>query len=253
MELGVTVGGSIERIEATAKAFDFVEFGLGEAIDPTSEINTERLCAVCEEYDVGIEVHLPFKQVVATAVPEYNEAIVAHQRRLLSWAGEIGADKAVLHGTVRNASDTALRQPFAEQLSRIVEIGYEHGVEVVIENVGHQKRGLPLSVLGDLAREADAPVCFDVGHAYMEGGNDAIGRFLGNHADLVSHVHVHDARSRGDTHIPAGAGEIEFESLSEYCSDFDGTVSIEVFTDDAALLEDTAKRVAPLVGYEWTD
>lgn len=253
MELGVTVGGSIERIEATAESFDFVEFGVGEAIDPTEDIDTNRLRAVCDTHSVSIEVHLPFKQVVTTAVPEYNEAIVEHQRRLLSWAGDVGADKAVLHGTVRNTSDTALRPRFVEQLVNIVEVGAKHGVEVVIENVGHQKRGLPLSVLGDLAREADAPVCFDVGHAYMEGGNDAVDRFLGSYADLVSHVHIHDARSRGDTHIPAGAGEIEFDRLSEYFTNFEGTVAIEVFTDDTALLEETARRVAPVFGTEWTN
>jgi sugar phosphate isomerase/epimerase len=246
MEVGVTVGGSVDRIEATARSFDFVEFGVGETVDVTEDIDENRLRDVCEAYGVDIDIHLPFKQVVATAVPEYNEAIVKYQQRLLSWAGDVGARKAVLHGTVRNTSDTALRPTFADQLSRIVDVGREHGVEVVIENVGHQRRGLPLSVLGDLASEAEAPVCFDIGHAYMEDGNDGVERFLSGYADLISHVHVHDARSRGDTHMPVGAGEIDFDPLADHLSGFDGTVAIEVFTDDSGLLEDTASRITPL-------
>lgn len=246
MEIGVTVGGSVERIEATAESFDFVEFGVGETVDVTEDIDQNRLQNVCERYNVDIDIHLPFKQVVTTAVPEYNDAIVEYQRRLLSWAGDIGARKAVLHGTVRNTSDTALRPTFADQLSKIVEIGSNHGVEVVIENVGHQRRGLPLSVLGDLASEAGAPVCFDIGHAYMEDGNDGVERFLSGYAGLISHVHVHDARTRGDTHIPVGAGEIDFDPVVDYLAGFDGTVAIEVFTDDSRLLQDTANRVTPI-------
>jgi len=241
MQLGVTVGDSLDRIEATASEFSFVEFGLGEA-DVPDGVDERRLGQCCSEHGLALDVHLPFKQVVATPVPEINEAIVAHQRRLLSWAGELGARKAVLHGTVRNPSDTSLRPTFARQLAAIVEAGRDSGVEVVVENVGHQKRGLPLTVLGDIAREVDAPVCFDVGHAYMEQGNDGVELFLSRYGGLVSHLHVHDARSRGDTHIPVGAGEIDYEPLTAHLGEFDGTVAIEVFTDDSGLLADSARR-----------
>jgi sugar phosphate isomerase/epimerase len=242
-EIGLTVGNSIDRLERTAGHFEFIEFGLGEEADVPDRIDDERLHSSCEELDVAIDVHLPFKQEVATPVPELNDAILTYQRRLLSWAGDIGARKAVLHGTVRNPSDTSLRPIFANQLEAIVEAGRDVGVEVVVENVGHQKRGLPLSVLGEIAADVQAPVCFDIGHAYMEDGTDGVERFLREYSDLVSHLHVHDARSRGDTHMPVGAGEIDVPLLSEYLGSFDGTVAIEVFTDDVELLTDTARRV----------
>lgn len=242
-EIGLTVGDSIDRLERTAGDFEFVEFGLGEETDVPDRIDDERLESSCEELDVAMDVHLPFKQEVATPVPELNDAILTYQRRLLSWAGDIGARKAVLHATVRNPSDTSLRPIFADQLDAIVDAGRAVGVEVVVENVGHQKRGLPLSVLGEIAADVEAPVCFDIGHAYMEDGNDGVERFLRGYGDLVSHLHVHDARSRGDTHMPVGAGEIDLSLLSEYIDSFDGTVAIEVFTDDVDLLTDTARRV----------
>lgn len=241
--VGVTVGDSIERLEATAAGFDFVEFGLAEATDVPERIDDERLQAICAKLDLALFIHLPFKQVVATPVAEINEAIVAHQRRLLTWASSVGARKAVLHGTVRNPSDTSLRPSFGSQLADIVAAGRDTDVEVVVENVGHQKRGLPLTVLGDIAAERNASICFDIGHAYMESGNDGIERFLREYGELISHLHVHDARSRGDTHIPAGAGEIDYQLLSEYLGPFDGTVAVEVFTDDVDLLTDTAHRV----------
>ena len=163
---------------------------------------------------------------------------------MLDWAGEVGARKAVLHATMRDPHDTDQRPVFADQLSAIAAAGDDAGVEVVVENVGHQARGLPLSVLGDLARETDTAVCFDVGHAYVEDGDDGIERFLDNHADLVSHLHAHDVRRRGDTHLPIGAGEVDYDLVADSLPAFDGTAAVEVFTDDVALLRDSAERVA---------
>ncbi|EMA42616.1 sugar phosphate isomerase/epimerase family protein [Halobiforma nitratireducens] len=240
-DVGLTVGDSLERMERTIPGFDLAELSIGEGTNPDT-IDETRLEEGLSEEDADLCVHLPFKQDVATPVPEINDAIVDYLTRLLSWAGTVDARKAVLHGTARNPHDTALRPVFADQLEAIGTAADEAGVELVVENVGHQKRGLPLSVLGDLARETDTAVCFDVGHAYMEDGEDGIDRFLSGYGDLVSHLHVHDARSRGDTHLPIGAGEIEYGVVADHLEGFDGTVAVEVFTDDRTLLRDTADR-----------
>jgi len=242
MEIGLTVGDSVERLEATAADFAFAELSIGEsAYAPGDDAALQRALAAAE---TDLCVHLPFDQVVATAVDRLNDAIVAYLADLLDWAGGVGARKAVLHATMRNPHDTDQQPTFADQLRAIAGAGDEAGVEVVVENVGHQARGLPLSVLGEVARETGTAVCFDVGHAYMEDRSDGIERFLGEHADLVSHLHVHDVRGRGDTHLPIRAGEVEYDRLSEYLPGFDGTVAVEVFTDDRLLLRDTARRAA---------
>ncbi|ELY66509.1 Xylose isomerase domain-containing protein TIM barrel [Natronococcus jeotgali DSM 18795] len=57
--------------------------------------------------------------------------------------------------------------------------------------------------------------------------DDGVERFLSRYGGLVSH-HVHDARSRGDTHLPLGA--------------------VEVVTDAVALLSDTAERIRDWLG-----
>ncbi|NHN46592.1 sugar phosphate isomerase/epimerase [Halostella sp. JP-L12] len=244
MDIGLTVGDSIERLEATAEGFDFVELSIGESAFAIADADDDRLREALAAVDADLCVHLPFEQVVSTPVSQLNEAIVAYLSELLDWAGAVGARKAVLHGTMRDPHDTDQRPVFAEQLSAIADAGDDAGVEVVVENVGHQARGLPLSVLGDLAAETDTAVCFDIGHAYMEDGDDGVERFLDDHGERVSHLHVHDVRRRGDTHLPVGAGEVDYDLVADSLPAFDGTVAVEVFTDDGALLRDSAERVA---------
>lgn len=246
MDIGVTVGDSTDRIESCDEWFDFVEYGLGESASIPDEIDVGRLQTALNENDLLLDVHLPFKQVVATPVEEINEAIVAYLERLLAWAGNSGARKAVLHGTVRNPYDVDQRELVANQLRDIIAAGQQHDVEVVVENVGHQQYGLQLSVLGDIARETNTSVCFDIGHAYMEDGQDGVDRFLKRYGDLISHLHLHDVRRRGDTHLPIGAGEVDYSTLESTLKGFAGTAAIEVFSDDRTLLRDSAERVERL-------
>ncbi len=249
MDIGVTIGVDIDRLAASPAVFDFVELGVGAGSLPPESIDPERLDRALAGRD--LLVHLPYSQPLTTYAPEVNDAIVAYQRRLLEAVGSLGAEKAVLHATSADRDDVAFRDVAAEQLRRVADAGREAGVEVVVENVGHQHRGLQLSVLGDVARETDTPVCFDVGHAYMEGNNAAIRRFLRHHGDRVSHLHCHDVRRRGDTHLPVGAGEVDYDLVSAELDGFGGTVALEVFTDDDGLLRDSAERVADYLGGEW--
>jgi len=248
MEIGVTVGDSVSRLETTAARFDFAEFGVAEAAPLPSDATEAELREALEATGSDLCVHLPFDQVLATPVDRLNDAIVEYLGDLLAWAGALGAGKAVLHATARNPYDTDLRPTVAEQLGAVVSVGEEAGVEVVVENVGHQRLGLQLSVLGELAREVDAPVCFDVGHAYMEDGEEGVDRFLSRHGDLVSHLHVHDVRGRGDTHLPIGAGEVDYGLVGEHLEGFERTVAVEVFADDVPLLHDSAERIAKRLG-----
>lgn len=241
MEFGLTVGDSPERIGAADPRYDFLELSIGEGFLPPASIDVDRLAERLGGRE--LYVHLPFGHPVVTHVPELNEAIVDYQSRLLSWAGDVGVGKAVLHGTTADRDDVDIRDRFTAQLGAVDSAAERAGVELVVENVGHQHKGVQLSVLGDAVRETDVPVCFDLGHAYMEAENDGIRRFLREHGDRVSHLHVHDARRRGDTHIPVGAGEIDYDLLSEHLPDFDGSVAVEVFTEDASLLWDSAERV----------
>jgi len=58
----------------------------------------------------------------------------------------------------------------------------------------------------------------------MEGDNKAIKRFLRSHGGGSHTSHCHDARRRGDTHLPVGAGEVDYGHVESELGDFDGTV-----------------------------
>ncbi len=96
---------------------------------------------------------------------------------------------------------------------------------------------------GSILDELDAAMCFDIGHAVAEVGEKDALRFLEDYGHLVSHLHVQDTRDRQDSHLAIGDGEIDFSEFASRLPDFDGTMILEIFTEDAELLELSRKRL----------
>jgi Sugar phosphate isomerases/epimerases len=250
MEIGMTIGDSIDRIGQTTARFPFAELAIGEGDRRIDDVDTDRLEGLLATHDNDLLVHLPFKQPLGTTVATIDEATVAYHRRLLEWAGDHGARKAVLHGTARDPNRTAYREAARTTITAIAAAGDAAGVEVCVENVGQLRQGLALDRLGTIAAEADVSLCFDVGHAYLEAGASGSEEFIAQYGDHISHLHIHDARRRGDTHVPLGSGNVDLAAIAAQFNKFDGTAGIEVFTDDTELLRDTARRTAAAFGTE---
>ncbi|MFB6203322.1 MAG: sugar phosphate isomerase/epimerase family protein [Candidatus Nanohaloarchaea archaeon] len=230
MRTGFSIGPFPDRVSDVPDEFDFVELSLGEHEIPPDEIDADEFRGELEKAGKDLVVHLPFRQPAATSVPAFNEAELEYMEELLEFSAELGASKAVLHGNVRDAASEDELEKFREQVDRLEEISEDHGIEICYENVGQVKGGVELFTLGEILEEKNASMTFDVGHAYMEVGQDRMEDFLDEYSHLVSHLHVHDCRDRGDSHISVGEGEIEFGPVADMLES--PSICIEVFTDD---------------------
>jgi sugar phosphate isomerase/epimerase len=242
MRLGTTVGDRPDRIDRTPEQFEFVELSVGEHQLAIDDLDPAALRDRLDAGGLDLCVHLPFKQPLATTVPSLVEANLEYLVGLLDACEDLGAEKAVVHGTARDPSAKSERAVFRDVVADLAARSADRGIELCVENARQSSGGLPIGVVGSLVEEAGASLCFDVGHAYLDAGQGGLESFAERHGHLVSHVHVHDARSRGDSHIPVGSGEIDFDPLSESLGGFDGTAAVEVFSEDPVYLERSAER-----------
>jgi len=241
MQLGVAVGPYLDQIERLPDRFDHVEIGLGEGEVPLAEFDPASVARRTDDCGLGLVVHLPYRQPLSTPVDRVDRATLSYLDDLLAAASAAGADRAVAHPSARGGGHET--NQFADRLAVLAARGRDHGIEVCFETTGYAG-GPSLSRLGDLIDHAGVSVCLDVGYAYLEGGEDGVESFLAAHGDRVAHLHVHDARHRGDTHIPVGSGDVAFDDLAPVLDRYvgDATASLEVFTDDTDLLADSAGR-----------
>jgi sugar phosphate isomerase/epimerase len=231
MEIGVSLGPEPEEISKVPQEFEFVELAIGEKeIDP-EEIDVEQVKQDLEEKNLGLVVHLPFRQPLATKVDTLNEAALDYFDELIEVSEKLGAEKAVVHANAREEDDEENIEYLANQVEILSKLGEPYDIEVCIENVG-QWDGIELFRLGEILEDQDVSMCFDTGHAFAEVGQEETEEFLEEHLELISHLHVQDTREGRDLHLCIGEGEIEWESLGSRLKGFNGTACLEVFTND---------------------
>lgn len=238
IRMGASVGPYLERVNELPERFEFAEVAIGEGERPLGELDTDGIEDTLEENGLGATVHLPYRQPLATPVEGIDTATVEYLGEVLSVASGFGATTAVAHPSARGSGHDHL----ADRIETLCERAKSHGITVCFETVGYAG-GVSLDRIGELAADADAAVCLDVGYAYLEAGTKGTRGFLGSYGDTVEHLHVHGARHRGDTHIPVGSGDVDYEALGPEISDADpDTATVEVFTDQAGYLRESADR-----------
>ena len=224
--------GAVSYQESIAFAgeadLDFAELYMDGATERHA-VDTDEVETLCEDADLDLLVHLPF--------------------------ADLGAEKAVLHASSHATPPEWDREdvfPNAlESIRRLDSFGADHDVEICVENLP----GVMPTIheFEPIFAETDAAMTLDTGHARVDGMEaEEIATFLRNHADRVSHVHANDARGPQDEHVPTGSGTMDFTTAFEPLveSDWDGTVSLEVYTFDFEYLALSARKLGACLGRE---
>lgn len=250
--------------ESIAKAaefgFDFLELMMDgdahrEALASESAAIVDRL----EARQLDLLVHCPYPLVIGSPHEHQRRGAVEELQRCIEVAVELGAEKGVVHpdthGWDRVWDESTLADFVAESVRELDAFADDRGFEICVEN--HFYRGaLDFDQFDRLLQATDASLTFDTGHAALAGLDEAaMADFLNEHRERVSHLHLNDNRHadagyRGrDEHLPLGYGSLDFETILEplVAGTWDGTVSIELDTDDFGYLRDSQERLERLL------
>lgn len=234
MKIGASVGPDIEDVANVPKQFDFVEIAIGEREVAPEDIDVEQLESDLEQKDLGLVVHLPFRQPLATTVDEFNEALVDYYDRLLRFSADLGAEKAVVHLNLRYGQEFEdVEDKLHDQIKALKVLEERHGVELVYENLPFgSSRAVDLEDLPSFAEQLGVSVCLDTGHAFAESGQEGLEDFLDEAGEELSHLHVQDSMDGDDSHVAVGHGDIDWKEVGSRLEEFEGTATLEIFTND---------------------
>lgn len=219
------------------EGFDFVELYMDGATERRA-LDPEEVETLHERHGIDLVVHLPFVDLdLGSPRPLIREASRRELEACLDEAAEMGAGKAVLHADTDATPPEFGREsvlPHAlESIGELDAYADDAGVEVCVENLpGRLFTAYDFDVL---TAETDTSLTLDTGHARVDGLDEAgMADALREFGDRISHVHVNDSRVPEDEHVPVGSGTIDFERAFRPIreGDWDGTLSVEVFTFD---------------------
>lgn len=249
----------LEEIEAIGKLdFDFIELAMDPPQAHFGQLQQQKreILKALERFELGLVCHLPTFVYTAHLADAIRRASVNEMIASLETAGDLGAEKAVVHpgyidGLATYVSDHAVALAM-ESIEKIGCRAQELGIALCIENM--------FPNLGPFAEPRDfAPIfqsfpelklVLDTGHANI---GDQTGRrvidFIMQFGHRLEHLHVSDNSGYGDEHLPLGCGNIGFKAVARALRkvSYDKTITLEIFGEDRSELVGSRLKLAKIL------
>lgn len=254
MKLGVSSLFLINKtFEALPKAIERSGVKNWEIVDEDAlSLDAEKVKTLNElksSFDLEYTVHAPFADTnIASFNQDILHLVLKRLENSLQNAHLLKAKKWIFHpGTHTGLSqlhpgeDVWINLQSIRYLSRKAE---NLGVEIAIENMPSQSPCLfqKVAELEQFYQELEnskVGLAFDIGHANTVGQVD---EFIVKFMEKIVHIHVSDNNGAFDAHIPIGKGTINWKSLTETLTKFNGFIIVETLENPI----DDLKRLAKI-------
>jgi sugar phosphate isomerase/epimerase len=174
----------------------------------------------------------------------------------LETAAELKAEKVVLHpghigGLGAFVMDLA-RGYAMKSLERIYTRAVELGVTLCLENMFPRYLSFvePEDFQAVFDRFPELKLTLDTGHANIDDtGKGRTLRFIELFSSRLGHIHMSDNGGKKDDHQPVGKGTVPFRRIVRAVqrAEYDGTVTLEIFTEDPGELVASRERIKKLL------
>ncbi|MDH7569743.1 MAG: sugar phosphate isomerase/epimerase family protein [Armatimonadota bacterium] len=239
-----------ERIEDAVRAIarqgvGWVEWGLGSPayFDEEDPTQVRSLRAVFRETGVrpnSLHARFGANYDLASLDPQVRAHTLQAQRRAIEVAGELEVPYLVLHpGHGPRGEEMSARLSLAaEGLHQLEPLARAAGVVLAVENLPPTYPGCASEVLElvHALHSSAVRVCFDSGHAHLQGDVAGAARQL---LPFTVTMHLHDNHGQKDEHLLPGMGGIDWRAFTAVCA--------EATCPAPALLE-----CAPPEGWTWS-
>lgn len=235
--------------------FDYVELALDP---PCAHWKTilgieKELTATLARHRLDIVCHLPTFVYTADLCPAIRTASLNEMIHSLQTAADIGAKKAILHPSM-----TSGLGPFVMETSRALALESLHiiaekaaSLDIILCLENMYPRYLSCfepKHFKDIFKDIPSlKMCLDTGHANIDDPDQKrLSTFLRKFPDKISHIHMSDNHGKKDNHLGVGQGTIDFKKLIQQLTDigFDGTITLEIFSEDPQDLIDSRNQIA---------
>ncbi len=229
---------------AADHGFDFLDLTIEGPKAGLGHINIAEVKQVLHNAGMQVVGHTAWYLPFGSPVERVRRAAVEEVAASLPVFMEVGAPKVNVHITkgIGAFGHASTIQQNGKSFAELAELAEPHGIQIMVEHSPDQ--GISTDDIRTIL-EYDPRLGFhlDVGHAFV--GGDRLEGLLKALSSRLAHVHMSDNKGRGDDHLPLGAGRINWSKVIRLLKEvgYDGTVTLEVFSDDREYLLKSAEKL----------
>ena len=162
----------------------------------------------------GISMHGAYCDTYYTSIdPLIREVTKKRFLQSMQIASFHGINRVVFHSSYRKflngmspaAVDTFVKSSvdFWRGMKEIIPAG----MTLFIENVEDEDPEVLVRIFEEIGNPQIC-CCFDIGHAYFNGRDVSLNRWIDVLKNHIGHIHIHDNHCNHDQHLPLGKGSI---------------------------------------------
>jgi sugar phosphate isomerase/epimerase len=247
-----------ELDDISAMGFDYLEMSMDppRAHHSTLKKQKKEISEALTRYRMRVVCHLPTFLCLADLTESIRAASLKEISDSLETAAEFNALKVVLHPPyVTGLGVFVMNEVRAHAhagLSKIVEKADSLGLTLCLENMFAKTHMLvePDDFDRIFSLFPSLKFTLDTGHANIRSNSGRrILAFINRFSERLEHVHVSDNFGKEDSHLPIGAGTVDFAAIAKALKKigYDKTVTFEIFSNDRNYLKMSRDKFASMV------
>jgi len=244
----------LREVEEIGKmGFDYVELTMDppEATPQKILVQKQSIQEALHRYGMGIMGHLPTFVWTSDLYESLRKASLQENFEALEAAAELGIEKVVLHPAYITGLGKFLidrvKGYAMESIESILKKAVNLNITLCIENMFPQAHFLfqPYEFQSVFEAFPEIRLTLDIGHANLGGGKNKSSEFIHHYGYRIGHVHANDNFGKEDSHLPIGAGIIDFEKILKEIKEtqYDETITLEVFSKDRDYLKISKEKI----------
>ncbi len=174
----------------------------------------------------------PFENIRRAAVEELARCLEVFAAIGVKWMNIHPDGRAPLHPENFHVARNL------QSLEELLPLSAKLGVGLMMENIpGRFNNAAQLAQLLDSLPELGLHL--DIGHCNLMAEENTADELIAAFGDRLKHVHLHDNKGgSADLHLPLGCGTMKWEHYVKLLKrrGYDGTITLEVFTEDKSFL-----------------
>ncbi len=233
--------------------FDYVELTMDPPEATPQKILSQKksIQDLLNRYQIGIMGHLPTFVWTSDLYESLRRASLQEIFDALEAAAELGIEKVVLHpGYITGLGKFILDKAKGygmDSIEAILKKAVNLNITLCIENIFPQAHFLSSPHEFQKVFEAfpELRLTLDIGHANLGVRKNKSSEFIRYYGYRIGHVHANDNFGKEDSHLPIGAGIIDFEKILGELKEaqYDDTITLEVFSRDRDYLKISMEKM----------
>lgn len=219
---------------------EFVDLTLEPPRAMAAKVDVSAIRGALSKYRLPVVGHTAYYLPIASPFETIRRAAMEELTSCVTAFAAIGAEWMNIHPDSHTPMHP--RQFCIERnlisLRELLSVGQRHGVGIMIENLPGEFNS-PAQLADLLDPLPELGLHLDIAHANLHTPYNMTESILERFGHRLKHVHLHDNKGGGaDLHMPLGTGTVDVSSAVRALknAEYDGTITLEVFTPDRQYL-----------------